>query len=51
MFGGWDFTDQDLNSHMPAVVGYQRGVPMGGDFRVMPEGAKAPNWHCQTKPA
>jgi hypothetical protein len=44
MFGGWDFTDQDLNSRMPAVVGYANGVPMGGDLRVMPEGAKAPKF-------
>jgi len=44
MFGGWDFIDQDLNSRMPAVVGYQRGVPMGGDLRVMPEGATAPSF-------
>ena len=44
MFGGWDFTDEDLNSRMPAVIGYQRGVPMGGDLRVKPKGAKAPNF-------
>jgi hypothetical protein len=44
MFGGWDFTKQDLNSRMPAVVGYERGVPMGGDLRVMPKGAKAPTF-------
>jgi hypothetical protein len=44
VFGGWDFTDQDLNSRMPAVVGYQKGVPMGSDLRVMPEGAKAPSF-------
>jgi hypothetical protein len=44
VFGGWDFTDQDLNSRMPAVVGYQRGVPMGSDLRVMPEGATAPSF-------
>ena len=42
MFGGWEFTDQDLYSRMPAVVGYEKGVPMGGDLRVMHEGAKAP---------
>ncbi len=24
MFGGWEFTDQDLNSRMPAVVGYKK---------------------------
>jgi len=44
LFGGWDFTDQDLNSRMPAVVGYQKGVPMGSDLRVMPQGAKAPSF-------
>ncbi len=41
-FGGWDFTDQDLKSRMPAVAGYERGVPMGGDLRPKPKGAKAP---------
>jgi len=44
VFGGWDFTDQDLNSRMPAVVGYRKGVPMGGDLRAMPEGATAPSF-------
>ncbi len=44
MFGGWDFTDQDLNSRMPAVVGYEKGTPMGGDLRAKPEGAAAPSF-------
>jgi hypothetical protein len=44
LFGGWDFTDQDLNSRMPAVVGYERGVPMGGDLRKAPAGASAPKF-------
>jgi len=44
MFGGWDYTDQDLNSRMPAVVGYERGTPMGGDLRAMPEDAKTPSF-------
>ena len=44
MFGGWDFTEQDLNSRMPAVVGYTKGSPMGGDLRVMPKDAKAPSF-------
>ncbi len=44
VFGGWEFTDQDLKSRMPAVVGYEKGVPMGGDLRVMPEGATAPSF-------
>lgn len=32
-FGGWDFTDSDLRSRMPAETGYSKGVPMGGDMR------------------
>ena len=44
IFGGWEFTEQDLNSRMVAVVGYQKGSPMGGDLRARPEGAKAPNF-------
>lgn len=31
-FGGWDFTDNDLRSRAPAFVGYEKGVPMGGDL-------------------
>ncbi|MFT5048801.1 MAG: hypothetical protein ACI8QZ_000188 [Chlamydiales bacterium] len=33
LFGGWDFTDDDLNSRQPAFRGYEKGVPMGGDLR------------------
>jgi len=44
LFGGWEFTDQDLNSRIIANVGYQKGVPMGGDLRVRPEGGSAPNF-------
>jgi len=33
LFGGWDFTDADLNSRQPAFRGYEKGVPMGGDLR------------------
>ena len=44
LFGGWDFTEQDRNSRIPANVGYQKGVPMGGDLRARPDGAKAPNF-------
>jgi len=43
-FGGWDFEEQDLNSLMPAVVGYKKGVPMGGDLLDMPSGATAPSF-------
>jgi hypothetical protein len=44
LFGAWDFTDEDLNSRMPAVVGYKKGSPMGGDMRDRPEGAGAPTF-------
>ncbi len=41
-FGGWEFTDQDLNSRQPAFAGYDKGVAMGGDLRARPSGASAP---------
>ncbi len=44
LFGGWEFTDQDINSRIPATIGYEKGVPMGGDMRIQPEGVKAPNF-------
>jgi len=44
MFGGWAFTDQDLNSRMPAVVGYEKGSPMGSSLRAKPDAAKAPSF-------
>ena len=31
-FGGWEFTDDDLNSRQPAFRGYEKGVPMGGEL-------------------
>ena len=37
-FGGWDFTPADAESRSPAIVGYQKGVPMGGDLRGAQEG-------------
>ena len=44
LFGGWEFTEQDLDSRMPVRMGYEKGVPMGGDLRMMPEDAKAPSF-------
>jgi hypothetical protein len=32
LFGGWDFTFGDLNSAEMPEIGYQKGVPMGGDL-------------------
>ncbi len=37
-FGGWDFTEADALSRLPANVGYMKGVPMGGDLQNRPEG-------------
>ena len=42
-FGGWDFTDKDLNNREPAFAGYERGVPMGGDLPAAQAG-KAPSF-------
>jgi uncharacterized protein DUF3604 len=42
-FGGWDFEKGDAATRSPAVGGYQKGVPMGGDLRDAPSG-KAPSF-------
>jgi hypothetical protein len=43
-FGGWEFTDDDMNSREPAFTGYGKGVPMGGDLPPAPKNAKAPSF-------
>ena len=42
-FGGWDYTEADLNSRQPAFAGYAKGVPMGGDLASAPDN-KAPTF-------
>jgi len=42
-FGGWDFESKDAQSRTPAVIGYTKGVPMGGDLQDAPAG-KAPTF-------
>ncbi len=42
-FGGWDFDAADANSREPAVTGYRKGVPMGGDLHDAGAG-KAPTF-------
>ena len=37
-FGGWEFTSTDAQSRMPAEIGYDKGVPMGGDLYSAPAG-------------
>ena len=43
IFGGWDFTDDEVNRPDFVDQGYRRGVPMGGDLRMTPDG-KAPTF-------
>lgn len=43
LFGGWDFDAQDALTRNPAVAGYTKGVPMGGDLHQAPAG-KAPSF-------
>ena len=42
-FGGWDFEAKDAQSRNPAIAGYEKGIPMGGDLREAPAG-KAPTF-------
>ncbi|WP_170770031.1 DUF3604 domain-containing protein [Ruegeria lacuscaerulensis] len=43
-FGGWDFTEADARSRLPAEIGYEKGVPMGGDLADATQGADAPTF-------
>ena len=43
-FGGWDYSDADINSRTPAFRGYEKGVPMGGDLPPASDGASAPTF-------
>jgi len=42
-FGGWEFEEADALSRLPAGIGYDKGVPMGGDLSKAPMG-KSPNF-------
>jgi hypothetical protein len=42
-FGGWGFTTDDLRNRQPAFIGYEKGVPMGGEIIGAPEG-QAPSF-------
>jgi hypothetical protein len=37
-FGGWDFDAKDAQTRYPAGIGYEKGVPMGGDLQQAPGG-------------
>jgi len=43
-FAGWDFVKEDVETRLPAKVGYAKGTPMGGDLTAMPEGKTAPTF-------
>ena len=38
LFGGWDFEPNDAHTRRPAIEGYRRGVPMGGELTKAPRG-------------
>ena len=42
-FGGFEFERKDAEARDPAIRGYAKGVPMGGDLRKAPKG-KAPTF-------
>ncbi len=42
-FGGYDFTEDDALRRDLALLGYSKGVPMGGDLKAAPEG-RAPGF-------
>jgi Protein of unknown function (DUF3604) len=44
LFGGWDFEDSDLNTRSPGILGYRKGVPMGGDLMPKPDAVEAPSF-------
>ena len=43
-FGGWNYTDADINSREPAFRGYEKGMPMGADLPPRTGGAAAPDF-------
>ena len=43
LFGGWDFEASDAESRLPGGIGYEKGVPMGGDLRKASSG-DSPNF-------
>jgi hypothetical protein len=36
-FGGWSYTEDDLQQPQPAAAGYTKGVPMGGELPARPK--------------
>ncbi len=42
LFGGWDYAPDDVFRSNAVEIGYDKGVPMGGDLEARPTGAKRP---------
>ena len=42
LFGGWDYEEHDVFRPNAVEIGYDKGVPMGGDLPTRPAGARAP---------
>ncbi|MGI9483518.1 MAG: DUF3604 domain-containing protein [Hyphomicrobiales bacterium] len=42
LFGGWDYAADDVFKPDAVSIGYQKGVPMGGDLSPKPADKKAP---------
>lgn len=42
-FGGWGFSKMDAQHRDPGLIGYSKGVPMGGDLKKAP-GGKVPTF-------
>jgi hypothetical protein len=49
LFGGWGYTRGDDKRQDFAKIGYDKGVPMGGDLAARPDKAKAPTFLVWTK--
>lgn len=43
-FGGWEYPDDACDAPNLAALGYEAGVPMGGELRERPDGASAPRF-------
>jgi len=42
-FGGWNFTAEDARNRLPGLIGYTKGVPMGGNL-LPTENGKVPTF-------
>jgi uncharacterized protein DUF3604 len=43
-FGGWGFEEKDVYANNAAAIGYDKGVPMGGELKASTKNNKAPSF-------